>query len=99
MLLVGITGSIGTGKSTTAKMFKDYNFGVYNADDTVHYIYENDMIIDLSKNENFLEYFLDDNYNIPERKQVILRRMLLGLTSYYPIDRSSIANMPEVVEP
>tara|TARA_Y100000741_G_scaffold202773_1_gene154166 strand:+ start:1413 stop:2042 length:630 start_codon:yes stop_codon:yes gene_type:complete len=43
MLLVGITGSIGTGKSTTAKMFKKYNFGVYNADDTVHYIYENDM--------------------------------------------------------
>tara|TARA_B100000686_G_scaffold156267_2_gene164044 strand:+ start:398 stop:1027 length:630 start_codon:yes stop_codon:yes gene_type:complete len=43
MLLVGITGSIGAGKSTTAKMFKEYNFGVYNADDTVHYIYENDM--------------------------------------------------------
>ena len=42
MLLVGLTGSIGTGKSTTAAMFKDYNFGVYNADDTVHYIYEND---------------------------------------------------------
>ena len=43
MLLVGITGSIGTGKSTTAGMFKEYNFGVYNADDTVHYIYENDL--------------------------------------------------------
>ena len=43
MLLVGITGSIGTGKSTTAKMFEEHNFGVYNADDTVHYIYENDM--------------------------------------------------------
>ena len=45
MLLVGITGSIGTGKSTTAAMFKEYNFGVYNADDTVHYIYENDSNI------------------------------------------------------
>ena len=43
MLLVGLTGSIGTGKSTTAAMFKEYNFGVYNADDTVHYIYENDI--------------------------------------------------------
>ena len=43
MLLVGITGSIGAGKSTTAGMFKEYNFGVYNADDTVHYIYENDL--------------------------------------------------------
>ena len=46
-----------------------------------------------------MEYFLDDNYNIPEKKQVLLRRMLLGLTSYYPIDRSSIVNMPEIIEP
>ena len=42
MLLIGITGSIGMGKSTVAKMFKEYGYGVYNADDTVHYIYEND---------------------------------------------------------
>ena len=43
MLLVGLTGSIGTGKSTTAAMFKEHDFGVYNADDAVHYIYENDL--------------------------------------------------------
>ena len=42
MLLVGVTGSIGMGKSTVAKMFTEYGFGLYNADDTVHYIYEND---------------------------------------------------------
>ena len=30
------------GKSTVAQMFKDHGYGVYNADDTVHYIYEND---------------------------------------------------------
>ena len=42
MLLVGVTGSIGMGKSTVANMFKDHGYGVYNADDTVHYIYEND---------------------------------------------------------
>ena len=42
MLLVGVTGSIGMGKSTVAQMFKDHGYGVYNADDTVHYIYEND---------------------------------------------------------
>ena len=43
MLLVGVTGSIGMGKSTVAQMFKDHGYGVYNADDTVHYIYENDQ--------------------------------------------------------
>ena len=42
MLLVGVTGSIGMGKSTVAKMFTEYGYGLYNADDTVHYIYEND---------------------------------------------------------
>ena len=45
MILVGLTGSIGMGKSTTASMFKEYNYAVYNADDTVHYVYENDPII------------------------------------------------------
>ena len=42
MLLVGVTGSIGMGKSTVAQMFQEHGYGVYNADDTVHYIYEND---------------------------------------------------------
>ena len=42
MLLVGVTGSIGMGKSTVAQMFEKHGYGVYNADDTVHYIYEND---------------------------------------------------------
>ena len=42
MLLVGVTGSIGMGKSTVAQMGKEHGYGVYNADDTVHYIYEND---------------------------------------------------------
>ena len=42
MLLVGVTGSIGMGKSAVAQMFKEHGYGVYNADDTVHYIYEND---------------------------------------------------------
>tara|TARA_B110001454_G_scaffold59725_1_gene58425 strand:- start:4883 stop:5506 length:624 start_codon:yes stop_codon:yes gene_type:complete len=53
MLLVGITGSIGMGKSTTASMFKPHNFAVYNADDTVHYIYENDESIINKIEESF----------------------------------------------
>ena len=71
---------------------------IFNRRQKLFDIYENDQMIDLSNNENFMEYFFDDSFNIPSKKQVLLRRMLLGLTSYYPIDRSSIVNMPEVVE-
>ena len=56
-------------------------------------------MIDLTNNEVFMEYFFDESGNIPPRKQILLRRMLMGLTSYYPIDRSSISYMPEIVEP
>ena len=72
---------------------------VFNRRQRLFDIYENGNLLDLSVNENFMEYFFDDMYNIPPKKQVLLRRMLLGLTSYYPIDRSSIVNMPEIVEP
>ena len=86
-------------KKGIPKIFDEDIELIFNRKQRLFDVYENDMIIDLSKNEEFLEYFLDDNYNIPERKQVILRRMLLGMTSYYPIDRGSIVNMPEVIEP
>ena len=72
---------------------------IFNRKQKLFDIYENDIVTDLSINENFMEYFFDDMYNIPSKKQVLLRRMLLGLTSYYPIDRSSIVTMPQVVKP
>ena len=78
--------------------FDDETGMIFNRRQKLFDIYENDQMIDLSNNENFMEYFFDDSFNIPSKKQVLLRRMLLGLTSYYPIDRSSIVNMPEVVE-
>ena len=43
-----------------------------------------------------MEYLFDESLQIPDRKKVLLRRMLLGMTSYKPIDRTSIINMPEI---
>lgn len=67
MLIVGLTGSIGMGKSTIADMFKTLGIKVWNADDAVHEMYKKNGAATALITEEFGN-ILDKNGGIDRQK-------------------------------
>jgi len=72
MFILGLTGSIATGKSTILKMFRDENVAIISADNIVHNLYENEALAPIAK--IFPKTLIDDKI---DRK--VLSKILLAM--------------------
>ena len=49
MIIIGITGSVGTGKTETSKLFKRNKIPVFDSDHEVSLLYKNPIVLDIIK--------------------------------------------------
>ena len=59
MILIGITGNAGSGKTTAARVFEKHGFYVIDADKVVHKLLESQEVKDFIKREFGVEYAED----------------------------------------
>ena len=70
-IILGLTGSIGMGKTTTAKMFAKYGIPVWEADPSVHKLYSKEgEAVELFK-EKFPSSIVNNEVNRAELKKLI----------------------------
>ena len=88
MLKVGLTGSIGMGKSTIGSMFKDLGIGIWSADDCVHILYKKNGHANILIQKEFGE-IIDQNGDI-DRKQ---------LSAIVIEDKAALKKLENIVHP
>ena len=73
MIIVGLTGSIGMGKSTVAAMFEDLGAAIWNADDAVHRLYAKDGAAVEPINNAFPEAITGDAVDRDRLSEIVLK--------------------------
>lgn len=71
-VLIGLTGSVGMGKSTTAQMFARYGVAVWDADAAVHRLYAAGGTAVAPIKERFPEAVIDDAVDRETLKSLII---------------------------
>jgi len=85
MILIGLTGSIGMGKSATSRMFRQAGLPVYDADAAVHRLYEREAVEPVRA--IFPSAIVDGRID-----RVILSKLVIG-------DRDAMKQLEAVVHP
>lgn len=67
-MILGITGSIGSGKTTAARIFSKYHYNRIDADEISHYLMKNDKILKNKLIKNFVNGILSRNKSIDRKK-------------------------------
>ena len=82
-----------------SKLKANVNNIIFNKQQKLFDVSIDGKLHDMTNHDDFMNYFLRNLKDSNPKKRILLKRMLMGLTSYYPIDRTSIVDMPTIIKP